>query len=241
MQLEQLRRSSLIGPSDLKMPERKLTKRAMPSTAVTISEEALNHPHVPIANRDDTYSDTTANTSTEAEAQTRIPTSGDRSFPGLDGASSSQQSFFSASDSQQSTETEVNTAINSSSSSLTFADKSVFAVPEYDKPGSVTMDGVNADEVDMKRAVGDQADLSPTQTREALRHEMGFSSEGGRETVTASDERSSTGESFFSSHTGGQATIGSHNSESFFGKQGQFNDTLFSTKHVENVQHEKDF
>lgn len=49
MQLDQLRRTSLLGPSDLKLPDRKLSKRMMPTTAEPmISDNVLNHPHVPI-------------------------------------------------------------------------------------------------------------------------------------------------------------------------------------------------
>ncbi|KXT07358.1 hypothetical protein AC578_519 [Pseudocercospora eumusae] len=54
VQLENLRRSSLIGPGDLNFPGGKpLPKRTMPTTAVPIPEHALNHPHVPIANSGD--------------------------------------------------------------------------------------------------------------------------------------------------------------------------------------------
>ncbi|KXT14670.1 hypothetical protein AC579_6400 [Pseudocercospora musae] len=54
VQLENLRRSSLIGPGDLKLPGgKRLPKRTMPPTAVPIPEHALNHPHVPTANSGD--------------------------------------------------------------------------------------------------------------------------------------------------------------------------------------------
>lgn len=53
MQLDQLRRSSLLGPGDLKLPDRKLSKRSMPKTAEPlISDHVLNHPHVPFADTD---------------------------------------------------------------------------------------------------------------------------------------------------------------------------------------------
>lgn len=46
-QLEQLRRNSLIGPNDLKMPSKKnIPKRDMPSSSAPVMERALNHPHV---------------------------------------------------------------------------------------------------------------------------------------------------------------------------------------------------
>ncbi|CAK4028414.1 glycosyltransferase family 8 [Lecanosticta acicola] len=51
-QLEALRRNSLIGPDDLKVPGKKLSKRKMPSSAAAIPEHALSHPHVPITNCD---------------------------------------------------------------------------------------------------------------------------------------------------------------------------------------------
>lgn len=48
-QLEQLRRNSLLGPNDLKLPAKKnIPDRKMPSTAASIPEEALGHPHVPM-------------------------------------------------------------------------------------------------------------------------------------------------------------------------------------------------
>jgi len=53
MQLEQLRRNSLIGPADLKLPERKrIPMRDMPPSAAPIPEEALAHPHVPLGGGD---------------------------------------------------------------------------------------------------------------------------------------------------------------------------------------------
>lgn len=53
MQLEQLRRNSLIGPADLKLPERKrIPMRDMPPSAAPIPEEALAHPHVPLRGGD---------------------------------------------------------------------------------------------------------------------------------------------------------------------------------------------
>lgn len=54
MQLDELRRSSLIGPSDLKLPDRELPKRSMPTTAEPmISGNVLNRPHVPITDTRD--------------------------------------------------------------------------------------------------------------------------------------------------------------------------------------------
>lgn len=58
MQLDQLRRSSLLGPGDLKLPERKLSNRMMPTTAEPlISDHVLNHPHVPFADSHDGSND----------------------------------------------------------------------------------------------------------------------------------------------------------------------------------------
>ena len=46
-QLEQLRRNSLIGPTDLKTaPKRTIPDRKMPSTAAAVTEEALNLPQI---------------------------------------------------------------------------------------------------------------------------------------------------------------------------------------------------
>jgi hypothetical protein len=47
-QLEQLRRNSLIGPSDLKLPGKKVVpNREMVRTSAPLAEEVLAQPHVP--------------------------------------------------------------------------------------------------------------------------------------------------------------------------------------------------
>jgi glycogenin len=52
-QLEQLRRNSVLGPGDLKLPDKKhLPRRDMPQHSAPIPEEALAHPHVPIVGTD---------------------------------------------------------------------------------------------------------------------------------------------------------------------------------------------
>ncbi|KAK3697668.1 glycogenin glucosyltransferase [Vermiconidia calcicola] len=51
-QLEQLRRASLVGPGELKMPDRKaLPERKMVSTAGPVMEEAPKEPHRPMSGR----------------------------------------------------------------------------------------------------------------------------------------------------------------------------------------------
>lgn len=46
-QLEVLRRNSLLGPNDLKMPAKKnIPRRDMPPSSAPVTEKALNHPHV---------------------------------------------------------------------------------------------------------------------------------------------------------------------------------------------------
>lgn len=87
MQLDQLRRSSLLGPSDLKLPDRKLSKRSMPPTAEPmISDQVLNHPHVPIVDGTDSIDEVkprkTVNMS-QAPAEVIVP-SGGSSPHGLD-------------------------------------------------------------------------------------------------------------------------------------------------------------
>ena len=49
LQLEQLRRNSLLGPSDLKLPSRKIIPdRKMPGTVASVPEEALTQWTVPL-------------------------------------------------------------------------------------------------------------------------------------------------------------------------------------------------
>ena len=49
IQLEQLRRNSLLGPSDLKLPSRKsIPDRKMPGTVASVPEEALAEPTGPL-------------------------------------------------------------------------------------------------------------------------------------------------------------------------------------------------
>jgi glycogenin glucosyltransferase len=91
-QLEELRRNSLIGPNDLKLPDRQLSNREMPSTAVpVIPEEVLNQPHVPIANAIAGSSGDQPPKNTLAEV--KAPTSGGTS-PALDVPSSTLVSAF---------------------------------------------------------------------------------------------------------------------------------------------------
>lgn len=88
MQLDQLRRSSLLGPSDLKLPDRKLSKRMMPPTAEPmISDQVLNHPHVPVVDNYDGGNDERKPRRTvemdQAPAEVIVP-SGGSSPHGLD-------------------------------------------------------------------------------------------------------------------------------------------------------------
>ncbi|KAK4508347.1 hypothetical protein PRZ48_002085 [Zasmidium cellare] len=149
-QLEELRRNSLIGPGDLKLPEKRLSKRQMPSTAVRITEGALNHPHVPIVNSDEVGS---------AGIAPHAPFSGGSSPHGLDGTNEHSEQFFSS----VSRETAVNTAVNSSATTVTAADKPVFSEPGFLGPSAPTVSGsaVAADEVDMK---SEERDFPPEAT-----------------------------------------------------------------------------
>lgn len=138
----------------------------MPSTAVRITEGALNHPHVPIANRDEVSS---------AGASSHVLYSGGSSPHGLDGTSESKAESFTMQESfskeessftSMSQETAVNTAINSSSSKVAASDKPIFAEPEYGRPSAPTVpaESVAADEIDMKKAENAGEALSPSQT-----------------------------------------------------------------------------
>lgn len=127
----------------------------MPSTAVRITEGALNHPHVPVANSDEVGS---------AGIAPHVPFSGGSSPHGLDGATETSEQYFSA----VSEETAVNTAVNSSATVVTEADKPAFSEPGFGKPSAPTVPGgaVAADEVDMKSACdGEAKDFSPQTTQ----------------------------------------------------------------------------
>ena len=104
----------------------------MPSSAATIPEHALSQHHVPIADRDGAGDDPEAKLS------------GIASPHGSDGRK----------------DTAVNTAINSSSTSVSAADKPVFSQPGFGSAPTVPASTVAADELDMKR--GEQVH-SPTQ------------------------------------------------------------------------------
>jgi len=110
-QLEALRRNSLLA-SDLKLPERmlKLSKRDMPASAVPIPEEALGHPHVPIANSDGAHDGTVRH----------VAFSGSASPHGLGVADSTARSAI--------TDTQTN--------SHDTERQSVFSHPDFDKAAS---------------------------------------------------------------------------------------------------------
>ncbi|SMR52648.1 unnamed protein product [Zymoseptoria tritici ST99CH_1E4] len=123
VQLEQLRRNSLIGPNDLKMPAHKLSNRAMPTTAATtIPENVFNHPHVPAAK---TEGSAPASSPPASEGGVRVP-SGGASPHSLDGTSSSNANvgkkvshttneYVTSADTKlpgDMTRTELNTALN---------------------------------------------------------------------------------------------------------------------------------
>lgn len=138
-----------MGASDLKMPERRLSKRDMPSSAAPITEGALKHPHVPIANSSGNAGSTSHFSSSSQSGHTY----------GLDGSSSTSYTSQQSSQSTTAQETSINTAINSSSSNITEADKPVFSTPDFSKVAgaSVADKAVAADEVDMKKSESSSA------------------------------------------------------------------------------------
>ncbi|EME48507.1 glycosyltransferase family 8 protein [Dothistroma septosporum NZE10] len=140
-QLEQLRRSSLMGPSDLKMPGRRLSKRDMPSSAAPITEGTLNHPHDPIA-------DSSGSSGGTSHLQS---SSGVGHSHGFDGSSSISYSSQRSEKSTTSQETPINTEIKSSAMSITEAHKPIISTPGSSKvaTSNIPARAVPADEIDM--------------------------------------------------------------------------------------------
>lgn len=145
-QLEQLRRSSLIGPGDLKMPERKLSQRQMPESSASISHSASNQSNIPDTIGEDGETVLTARNDSSGTASAAT---GGSSFFSLDGAQSSPLLFGSTSDrtsysatSNTSRKTTPATIQQDRSTGLDTADSSgVTQLNTAINQGSVTMPG----------------------------------------------------------------------------------------------------
>ncbi|PPJ55772.1 hypothetical protein CBER1_01563 [Cercospora berteroae] len=129
VRLEQLRRTSLIGPVDLKFPDRKLAERKMPGTAVPVPEITLSAHNVGASK------DTQAAQSAYGEIQPAL-LSGGGSPHGLDGAKDTSSNVVSSTSSKSESEA------TATSIQTTNAVYTAFSSNHTDgRPGATTMPG----------------------------------------------------------------------------------------------------
>lgn len=174
VRLEQLRRTSLIGPVDLKFPDKKLAERKMPETAVPVPEATLSALNVSVSK------ESQAAQPAGGETQPAL-LSGGGSPHGLDGSKDISSNVVSPTSSMSESEATATSIQTTNAASTAFSSSQT-----DDRSGAVTMPGqypgsqasvafaepnfqkdLTVDEFEQKEKTGEDP-LSPKQEAETL-------------------------------------------------------------------------